>query len=184
MRHRFTRVVRPAPGAPGTGAPRFASAVVVSTLAVLLAACTGTDTGETAATGTTSAPASSSAAAAADSTVSPVDTDSVQTDAPVTSSALVLTWAEYSDDDGTIDAAAFVQGVVETGGTCLLTATRRGEEHTSDPTPAEPGPSTTDCGPLSIQLPGGSSGSWDVSVTYSSSTAGDLTSETTKVQVP
>ena len=108
-------------------------------------------------------------------------TDSVQTDPPVADSALVLTSAEAGS--GEVTGAAFVQGVVELGGTCTLVAAQDGDEVSGEPTEAEPGPSTTDCGPLNLTLPDSAGGTWQVHARYSSATT-DLVSTTVEVEVP
>ena len=59
----------------------------------------------------------------------------------------------------------------------------RDAQTSGDPVAAEPGPSTTDCVGLTVALPAGSGGSWEVSVAYTSS-ATELTSDTMEVQVP
>ncbi|MFW3171944.1 hypothetical protein [Geodermatophilus sp. CPCC 206100] len=106
--------------------------------------------------------------------------DTVQTDAPVTTAALVLTFAEASPGGDSIEAAAFIQGAVEAGGRCVLTAEQDGTTLESDPSEPEAGPSTTECGALSIDVPSDAEGTWAVSVTYTSATT-ELTSETREV---
>lgn len=135
----------------------------------------------TAAAGISGSAATGDAAGASATSASPVETDSVQTDAPVTTASVIVTSADASA--GGIQAAAFVQGLVEIGGTCTLTAAQDGDEVRGKAAKAEPGPSTTDCGPLSLSVPNVASGAWQVSVTYSSPTT-ELTSTTTEVQVP
>jgi hypothetical protein len=166
------------------------AAAVLAALA-LLSACTtdpGTDEATTAAvTGTAATdPGSgtdpgSEPAGSAGTTDPAEETDSVQTDPPVTDSALVLTSADGGS--GEVTAAAFVQGLVELGGTCTLVAAQDGDEVTGDPTDAEPGPSTTDCGSLSVTLPDSAGGTWQVHARYSSDTT-DLISTTVEVEVP
>jgi hypothetical protein len=143
--------------------------------ALLLGACTGDDEAADAAAddaATTTGPAEGDPPSE--------ETDSVQTDPPVTGAGLVLTFAEVTD--GVLEAAAFVQGTVEVGGSCVLTAEQDGTTLEADPVPAEPGPSTTDCGALSLELPADAEGSWTVSVVYTSASS-DLTSESLEVTV-
>lgn len=146
---------------------RLGSAPLALGLALLLGACTG------------GAPAASPA------TTPAVDTDSVQTDAPVTSPAVTVSFAEYAPGAESIEAGALVEGLVEDGGTCVLTAAHEGGEQIQGPGNAgEPGPSTTDCGLLTVPLPRTESGAtWLVTVTYSSPTT-QLSSQPVEVTLP
>jgi hypothetical protein len=120
----------------------------------------------------------------ADVSSAAVDTDSVQTDPPVRTPAVVVTFAEFAPATQRIEAAAHVQGLLETGGTCTLTAVPAdGSEAVVDEGRAEPGAATTDCGELRVDTPEGSTGTWQVSVTYSSPTT-ELSSPTIEVQIP
>jgi hypothetical protein len=167
-----------------------ARAAAVLAALTLLGACS-TDPGTDEAATATAAGGTAAADPGADSSTDPAgtagttdpaeETDSVQTDAPVADSALVLTSAEAGP--GEVTAAAFVQGVVELGGTCTLVAAQDGDEVSGDPTEAEPGPSTTDCGPLSLTLPDSAGGTWQVHARYSSATT-DLVSTTVEVELP
>lgn len=139
-----------------------------------------------AATGSFSAGANPAGPSAASSHPAAVDTDSVQTDAPVTAvdSAVVLTYAGWSSGSRALEASAFAQGHVDADATCALMASRPGAPPvTGAPSPATPGPSSTDCGSLTLRLPTGASGSWTVSVLYAVNGA-RLTSNSTQVQVP
>lgn len=167
-------------------------AAVLAALALLSACSTdpGTDdaaTGTAAAGVATAADAGSGSGSGADSAdpaapTSPAEeTDSVQIDPPAPDSALVLSSAQAGS--GEVTAAAFVPGLVELGGTCTLVAAQDGDEVTGDPTEAEPGPSTTDCGSLSLTLPDSAGGTWQVHARYSSPTT-DLVSTTVEVEVP
>ena len=138
-----------------------------------------TSASEGAAATTQEAQASTSGAS-----TSAADVDSVQTDAPPAEAALVMTFAEYSAGTGSIDASAFAQGLVESGGTCVLSATRDGGAPlTGTATPAEPGPGTTDCGSLGLDLPADGSGTWTATVGYESDST-SLTSNAMDVEVP
>jgi hypothetical protein len=154
---------------PRTTTSRTLAGAALLSCGLALAACTPAD-GEAA--------GSSSGSSAA------VDTDAVQTDAPVTDSAVVVTSAEYAAGTHTIDAFAFVQGLVEDGGSCVLEATQDGVDPVTGPdSAASAGPSTTDCGALTVTLPEGSTGTWEVSVSYTSPRS-DLSSAPTEVELP
>ena len=136
---------------------------------LLLTACTGDSVDES--------PAADTAAA--------VDTDTVQTDPPVRTAAVVVTFAEFTPATQRIGAAAHVQGLLETGGTCTLTAVPEDGSASvvGKPGAAEPGAATTDCGELGVEVPEGSTGAWQVSVTYSSPTT-ELSSPAIEVRLP
>ncbi|MGY1775245.1 hypothetical protein ACI8AV_05255 [Geodermatophilus sp. SYSU D00804] len=135
--------------------------------------------------GATGSPADPTAGTPAADGSPAVDTDAVQTDAPVDSASLVLARAEWSPGLPGIEAAAFVQGLVETGGECTAVAEPAdgGDAVSSEATEAEPGPATTECGALAVVLPEGSTGAWAVTVTYTSGST-ELGSETVTVDVP
>lgn len=162
--------------------------VLMAATVAVLAGCSSDPEQETPAAATSSAAPSAGSTTAAAGATSPAatspaaeDTDAVQTDAPATEASVRLTFVEWAPDSGAIEASAFVQGLVEAGGTCVLVATDGDRELTGDPQPAEPGPSTTDCGGLSVPVE--DSGTWRVSVTYSSP-ATDLRSADAEVEVP
>lgn len=137
-------------------------------------------------TATASSTPGSTTRSAASSRTAAVNTDSVQTDPPVTAvdSAVVMTYAGWSTTGGVLEGSAFAQGHVDADATCVLTASRGGAAAvTGTPTPATPGPSSTDCGPLTLRLPSSASGSWKVSVVYAVGGT-RLTSNSTEVQVP
>jgi hypothetical protein len=175
---------------------RAAAAVLVCGSAVVLTAC-GLANPDTPTAVSTSAPTTGAAPTAgvdgatsdASQTTGGIPTDSatvdsVQTDASASSSALVVTSAQYSAGTHGLQVSAFVQGLVETGGTCRANAARSGGSPlTGSPVDAEAGPSTTDCVGLALPLPAGSAGTWQVWVTYASAKA-HLTSAKTAVRVP
>ena len=141
---------------------RHVLAVALTCSAALLAGCTSGDSDTPAA----------------------AETDAVQTDAPVEESALVVTFAEYSAEAGGIEVSALAEGLVEEGGTCVAAATAEdGERLVGEPSEAEPGPATTECGALTIPLPAGNGGTWEVAVTYSSDST-ELESPTVEVEIP
>jgi len=111
--------------------------------------------------------------------------DTVQTDPPTRDRAVVVTYAEYSAADRRIDVSAFVQGVIESGGRCVVHATPTGGAPlTGPPSAAQDGATTTDCGALTLPVPARVTGSLAVSVTYSPATGADLSSPSTEVQIP
>lgn len=71
------------------------------------------------------------------------------------------------------EVRAYVQGVVEDGGTCSVTATR-GSQTVTGSSSAIANVSTTQCGPISVSL---GSGTWKVVVSYTSSTASGKSQE-------
>lgn len=182
------------------GRRRASAALLFSGAAVILTGCgltTGTvaaphSTAPTTTDMTESGPTADRVGAASSdpaqtTAAAPTDTgaiDSVQADPTPTSSALVLTSAQYSTAARGLQVSAFVQGLIETDGTCRANAAHPGAATlTGSPVDAEAGPSTTDCIALTLPLPAGSSGSWQVWVTYSSPRA-HLTSAKTTVRVP
>jgi hypothetical protein len=74
-----------------------------------------------------------------------------------------------SDATGQVTAGGFVSGVIETGGTCTLSLTR-GSAVVTDQTAATPDSSTTQCGDLSIAAAKLTAGTWEATLSYSSST--------------
>jgi hypothetical protein len=186
------------------GLPRPLPLLVALGACAALTACSGqswldaggTTAGTTAGSAaTTAAPSGAPASSAAGrSSAHPAtasrsaaeDTDSVQTDPPVTAvdSAVVLTYAGWSPADRLVQGSAFAQGHLDADATCVLTASRAGAATvTGTPTAATPGPSSTDCGPLTLRLPSSATGSWQIAVVYAVGGT-RLTSSPTEVQVP
>lgn len=96
--------------------------------------------------------------------------------------SVVLTFADWDADSSTIEAGAFVQGLVESGGTCTITAARSGSTSgtATASVPGEPDVSSTTCPALSLS--GNlTSGSWTVQVQYTSETSSGTSSPTTVV---
>jgi hypothetical protein len=125
-------------------------------------------------------------APAAAAHLEPGPQDEVATDAPVPTDgsgrAVVLTMADWVDSDSVVEAAGFVQGVVENGGTCTLTLTSGSRTSTAQ-VPAEADASTTICGVL--RIPGSSlvPGTWHARLTYASD-ALHASSDAMTVEVP
>jgi hypothetical protein len=109
----------------------------------------------------------------------------VATDAPVKRRSgqvdVLLTYAGFDQATGTVQAAGFVAGVLEDGGTCTLTLTKGGQEVTAT-SPASADATTTMCGLLETP-PGLAAGTWDAVLTYASAAA-DGESRSTEVSVP
>ena len=94
---------------------------------------------------------------------------------------VVLTYAQYQSDTGTVQANGFVSGVIEDGGTCTLTLRRDGAE-VDVRTLGSADATTTSCGLLETGTDL-TPGTWDAQLTYSSAT-GDGSSATGEVVVP
>ena len=147
----------------------------------------------TASTGDEStSPASTSAAAQTEyglpTTVAPeTDPTVVATDPPVTrapdaDSVVMVTYAVWEPASSAVEEGSFVQGVVESGGTCTLTLTK-GETVVTESAPAEPDATTTSCGGIAVQGSRLSSGTWSAVVSYESATTSG-SSDVTEVAVP
>jgi hypothetical protein len=158
-----------------------ALSAAVMTLAAV-AACSAPDSeptsnGSTAAPGTYGSPVNSSQA----------DPTDVATDAPVTaepgpSLPLVVTFADWDAAAGVVEAAGYVSGVAESGGTCTLTLTRGGSSVTAT-SAAEPDRSATSCFGLTVPGDRLGSGTWSAVLSYESP-ASQAESSATEVQVP
>lgn len=164
---------------PGRRASRTTAVVGAALAALVLTGCQSGDTADPAAT---TGPGTDRPAGSASSPSPAGDTDSVQTDPPPASASLVVTSA-VAGADGTVQVGAFVEGVVELGGTCTATVTPDPGTAASTTVDAEPGPATTDCGPLEVEVDLDGADSATVVVTYTSSTQ-DLTSSATEVELP
>ncbi|CAB4904140.1 MAG: hypothetical protein F2825_02260 [Actinobacteria bacterium] len=102
----------------------------------------------------------------------PAPGEPVGTDDPVVPTggavAVTVTWSGF--DRGALEVDGFVTGVVESGGTCLLTATRGGDTVTAEVV-AEPDASTTQCGAVTIAADELSPGTWNAVLSYRSATS-------------
>jgi hypothetical protein len=98
----------------------------------------------------------------------------VGTDAPVTATGgnvgITVTWSGWDDKAEVLEVDGFVSGVVESGGTCRLTATRSGETVTVEGE-GEPDASTTQCGALTIEADELDEGEWRAVLSYESPTS-------------
>ncbi|MEI4272308.1 hypothetical protein TEK04_11305 [Klenkia sp. LSe6-5] len=80
------------------------------------------------------------------------------------------TYASYDAAGARVEVGAFIQEVVETGGTCTLVL-NRGEASAQARSTAVPDASSTACGALSIPASDLAPGAWDGFVTYESRTS-------------
>lgn len=159
----------------------------------LLTGCSGSGDADGSAASSSAAVALSSAAQASPGAYgTPADpsmpnpTD-VATDAPRTSSGgggatVVVTYAGWVDETRTVEAGAYVPGVVESGGTCTLRLTGPGGSSTAE-VDAEADAGSTSCPTLSV--PGGdlAPGTYQAVVGYASATTAG-TSSPTEVEIP
>lgn len=105
--------------------------------------------------------------------------DSTTSPAPTSALAVEITWLEWDATAAVARGSAVVQGVVEMGGTCTVTAEGPGEAVTVE-APAEPDAASTICG--GWELAGLTSGTWDVVVHYASTTSdGDSSAQVLEV---
>jgi hypothetical protein len=84
---------------------------------------------------------------------------------------VVITDASYYADSNTVEVRAFVSNIVEDGGTCTVVFEKNGQKVTQTHA-AFKDAKTTQCGALDTprsQFP--STGTWNVTLTYTSSTA-------------
>jgi hypothetical protein len=111
-----------------------------------------------------------------------VATDPPVTRAPDADSVVMVTYAVWEPTSSAVEEGSFVQGVVESGGTCTLTLTK-GDTVVTESAPAEPDATTTSCGGISVQGSRLSSGTWSAVVSYESATTSG-SSDATEVAVP
>jgi hypothetical protein len=97
---------------------------------------------------------------------------SVATDEPVVveteEAPVVLTYSAWSPADREVLAGGYVTGVIEDGGTCTLTLTQ-GSSTVSVEGPAMPDATTTVCAGLAVSGDRLSAGTWQATLTYTSS---------------
>ncbi|SDQ09602.1 hypothetical protein SAMN05428996_0501 [Quadrisphaera sp. DSM 44207] len=79
----------------------------------------------------------------------------------------MVTYSGWDPDRRALEVSAYVPGVVESGGSCALSALR-GSSRLSASAAAVPDASTTVCGQLLLPVTGRASGTWALTVTYSS----------------
>ena len=102
--------------------------------------------------------------------------------APAPDPAVVLTYAGYDESDHVVTATAFLAGVVEEGGRCVLVV-QQDDEVVEAEFDAMPSATTTDCGNLRAELPADAAGEWEAAVTYASA-AHEQISRTVAVEIP
>jgi hypothetical protein len=170
-----------------------ATGLVVATVALAMTTGCSSSSPNAAAEATTSSSSDTAAAppvlgtygvpadpSAADPTV--IAQDPPVSRAPGVDALVFITDAIWNPETDSVEVGSFVQGVVESGGTCTVTMTKDGERANATGA-AEQDATTTWCGVIAISGNQLSSGVWSAVVTYeSSSTHG--TSELTKVTVP
>lgn len=161
-----------------------AAVLVVGVIAVALASRGGTGT---AASSTPEQPAGQStqpagaapiavptSAAPSSLPIEPGPTDPVATDVPVPATggdvSVVLGFAEWDAAAGQLEAAGYVSGVVENGGTCALDLTAGGQ-HVQATSAAEADATTTTCGALSVPGDQLADGTWTATLHYGSATS-------------
>lgn len=95
----------------------------------------------------------------------------------------VMTFAGLDVDGTQVSAAGYVQGLIENGGACTFTFTGVGAPVV---VPAEgiADSRTTSCGTVAVPVDQLPSGTWSVTLSYTSAAAGTLTSTALTVEVP
>jgi hypothetical protein len=102
--------------------------------------------------------------------------------APEAGASVFVTDAIWNSGTKSVEIGSFVQGVVESGGTCTVTMTKDGKTASASGA-AEEGATTTWCGVIAVPASQLSSGRWSAVVTYkSASTHGS--SDPKQVTVP
>lgn len=155
------------------------------------ASCSSASPAEQAAA-SSSAALSSAAQAAPGTYGQPVDPSlpeppSVASDAPVTvtpttEDEVFLTYSEWNATTGAIEVGGYLDGVVESDGTCTLTGTKDGTSAAST-APGISDATSTSCAGLSLPGDQLSPGTWSVVLTYESGTSRG-TSAPVEVEVP
>ncbi|MEA9984425.1 hypothetical protein [Subtercola sp. RTI3] len=171
--------------------------VVIAGLAVTAVLLFGSrSSGDVSATGTPSATPTSSPTptgtvgptATATPTATPTATSTPTATPTATATPAVkavvpfVSSAGWDAGAGAITVSAFVPQIIESDGTCTITATK-GSLTASQSFSARASATTTDCGSASLASPTLVSGSWNVVVTYASPTSAG-TSASTEVAIP
>jgi cytoskeletal protein RodZ len=86
---------------------------------------------------------------------------------PVTVKKVVPSMSYYAYNSGTLTLGGGVSGLVENGGTCTVSVWQ-GASTVTQKFAAKAGPSSTDCGAMSISSTKFTSGTWNLTITYSS----------------
>ena len=167
-------------GRRGGGAPVAATTSATATSSS--SAATSSPTSSARPSSATAAPTASptSPAPTAPSSSAPVPPSSAAPAlAPV---GVVVTVASWNSLNSDVEFGAFVQGVVETGGTCVVTMSK-GSQQATGRAAALPNAKNTSCGDLRVAGSAVSTGSWTATVTYASPTSSGASAPTT-VEVP
>jgi hypothetical protein len=122
------------------------------------------------------------APATATRTATGSDTPQASSPAPGAKAQVVLAYADWDPAGARLEAAGFVSGLIQSGGTCTLTATLSGRAVTAT-SDAEADATTTNCGQLTLPADQLVPGEWDVTLSYRSATHSG-TSQPTTVTVP
>ncbi|WP_201799252.1 hypothetical protein [Subtercola vilae] len=134
-------------------------------------------------TAVTPTPSGTSTGAVPTPSATPTPTPTPTPSTPATGAVTpFVSSAAYSAADRSISVSAFVPQIIESDGTCTITATR-GAASASVSVEAKPSATTTDCGSNSLQSSQFASGDWSVVVSYSSSESRGSSSATT-VTIP
>lgn len=163
---------------------RAIRAAAAATSVLAAAACTSFADAHGPTASSSSAAASSSAAIAAAATAKPgtygtpvnpslPNPPSVATDPPVapapagTAVTVSISYSGWNAASSEADVGAYVQGIVESGGTCTLTLTKAGRSVVATTT-ATPSASSTSCGRMAVAGSKLSAGSWSAVASYRS----------------
>ncbi|GAA0999340.1 hypothetical protein [Subtercola frigoramans] len=161
------------------------AALVVAFVLVLPRSASAPAPTASASAGSTSPPTSAVPTVKPTSTVTPTVTPTTTvtpTRPPVSAVTPFIASAGWDAGSAAISVSAFVPQIVESDGSCTITATS-GSVTVRDAFPATASATTTDCGSNSLASPNFTSGTWQVVVSYSSSTSsGD--SAPTEVVIP
>jgi hypothetical protein len=95
---------------------------------------------------------------------------------------VVVPVASWSPPNSDVEIGAYVEGVIERGGTCVVTMTK-GALTATGRTAALPSATNTSCGDLRVPGSAVSSGSWTATVSYTSPTSSGTSAPTT-IEVP
>jgi hypothetical protein len=117
------------------------------------------------------APSDPTAPATATPTTAAVATSERPTAAPGATAQVTLVFAEWDAAGGRLEAGGFVADVIQSGGTCTLTASRNGIEVEAT-REGEADATTTSCGVLTLPGDRLGAGDWQVTLSYRSATHG------------
>lgn len=140
-------------------------------------------TGSSATSGAT-APATGASSTRPAISPPPADPDDVATDtAEPARAAVQITYAGADEAAGGMAVGAYVAGLVERGGYCVLTLSRDGASATAQ-SESVADASTTSCGQLLVPFSEVTAGTWTADVTYTSPAGHSVAGGRTTVEVP